>query len=78
VDDAVRAAAEASALLEELGRERRARLLEAIADAVEENRGNLASTASREIGFSTAKLDAELTRAAFQFRFFGEVLREGT
>jgi NADP-dependent aldehyde dehydrogenase len=72
-----RHAADASTPLEGLGREGRAALLEAMAAAIERHREELVATASSETGFGTAKLDTELTRAAFQFRFFSDVLRDG-
>ncbi|MGW0635005.1 aldehyde dehydrogenase (NADP(+)) [Nocardia salmonicida] len=61
-----------------LSREARAEILDDIAEAVESRRTELVETASRETGFGQAKLNSELTRAAFQFRFFAEVLREGS
>jgi NADP-dependent aldehyde dehydrogenase len=73
-----REAADASTSLEGLGREGRAALLEAMAASIERHREDLVATASSETGFGTGKLDAELTRSAFQFRFFSDVLREGS
>ncbi len=62
----------------DMARESRAELLDAMASAVEEHRTELVETASLETGFADAKLKGELTRAAFQLRFFGEVLHEGS
>jgi NADP-dependent aldehyde dehydrogenase len=72
-----RAAHDAFAL-ENLGRERRADLLDAMAAAVERRRDDVIEIASRETGFADAKLNGELTRAVFQLRFFAAVLREGS
>ena len=60
-----------------LPRDRRAALLDAIAEGVEAERAQLVATASAETGFGQVKLDSELVRAAFQFRFFADVVREG-
>jgi NADP-dependent aldehyde dehydrogenase len=56
----------------------RARALDAIADAVEGERDGLIGAARAETGFSEAKLSGELTRAVMQFRFFADVIREGS
>lgn len=56
----------------------RAAMLGQIGDAIESNRLELVEIADRETGFGEAKLNAELTRAVFQFRFFGDVVREGS
>lgn len=77
VDRIVSAAAQLAPTFEGYGRERRAALLDVMADAIESDRDELVTTAATETGFGTAKLNGELTRAAYQFRFFGEVLREG-
>lgn len=71
-------AARAAGALSGLSRTRRAEFLDAIADATEAHRADLVGTAAAETGFATAKLDGELTRTAFQFRFFAEVIREGS
>jgi NADP-dependent aldehyde dehydrogenase len=77
VDTIANGAARSADGLVDLGRTGRARLLEAIADAVEASRADLVATAASETGFTATKLDGELTRTVFQFRFFGEVIREG-
>jgi len=46
-----------------LPRDRRAALLDAIADGVEAERAQLVATASAETGFGQVKLDSELVRA---------------
>ena len=71
-------AQEAVAALERLGREGRARLLEAIADALEADREDLVRTAGDETGLAEGRLNGELTRSAFQFRLFAEAVREGS
>ncbi|MBO0678274.1 aldehyde dehydrogenase family protein [Mycolicibacterium sp. S2-37] len=78
VDAVAELAAVAATGLEAMGRLGRGELLDAIADAVERHRDELITTASLETGFTTGKLDGELTRAAYQFRFFANVVREGT
>jgi NADP-dependent aldehyde dehydrogenase len=77
VDTTANGAARSAAALVDLGRTGRAQLLEAIADAVEASRAELVGTAAAETGFPTTKLEGELTRTVFQFRFFAEVIREG-
>nr|WP_296775826.1 aldehyde dehydrogenase (NADP(+)) [Rhodococcus sp. (in: high G+C Gram-positive bacteria)] len=78
VDILASSARAAAPYLQNLGRIGRADLLESLADAVESNRLALVSTAAEETGFNDAKLDGELTRTVYQFRFFAEVLREGS
>lgn len=56
----------------------RADLLDRIAESLEHHRGQLVETAAQETGLATARLDGEVTRSAFQFRLFGEALREGS
>lgn len=69
---------EASPGLLALGRYRRADLLDAIADEVEANRDQLVETADGETGLGMARLHGELSRSIFQFRLFGEAVREGS
>jgi NADP-dependent aldehyde dehydrogenase len=71
-------AAEAAPGFAGLDRGVRAQILAAIADGIEARRAELIEIASAETGFGAAKLDGELNRAAFQFRFFGEVIDEGS
>ncbi|MEW2429341.1 aldehyde dehydrogenase family protein [Micromonospora sp. NPDC047644] len=59
------------------GRLGRAELLDAIAASLESRREALVAAAEAETGLSQARLNGELTRAALQFRMFGEVLRDG-
>lgn len=64
--------------LDELGRGRRAQMLDAIAASLEDSRGDLVRTAVQETGFSDQRLSGELSRSAFQFRLFAQALREGS
>ncbi|TNH27239.1 aldehyde dehydrogenase (NADP(+)) [Micromonospora orduensis] len=73
---AARAAA-AAPWLSGQGRIGRAQMLDAIAASLESRRVDLVATAQAETGLAHARLDQELTRAALQFRMFGEVLRDG-
>jgi NADP-dependent aldehyde dehydrogenase len=77
VDRISKRAAAAAEALEALGRAGRADMLAGMAAAVEARRAELVEVATRETGFTTAKLDGEVTRAAYQLRFFGDVLRDG-
>lgn len=66
-----------SAQLVSLGREGRARMLDAIAKSLESHRDELVQIAINETGLASPRLSGELDRSAFQFRLFAEVLREG-
>jgi NADP-dependent aldehyde dehydrogenase len=77
VDAVATRAAEASAALGAMGRPGRAAMLDAIAAALESRRTQLVAAAAAETGLASARLDGELTRAATQFRMFGDVLRDG-
>jgi acyl-CoA reductase-like NAD-dependent aldehyde dehydrogenase len=70
-------ASRAAQWLADRGRLGRADLLDAIAASLESRRVDLVAAAEAETGLSHARLDGELTRAAVQFRMFGEVLRDG-
>ncbi|MER3390841.1 MAG: aldehyde dehydrogenase (NADP(+)) [Microcella sp.] len=71
-------AAEAASWLEELGREGRARLLNELAGALEDDATQIIATADRETALGEARLTAELARTAYQLRFMGEVALEGS
>ncbi|MDX1876152.1 aldehyde dehydrogenase (NADP(+)) [Mycolicibacterium sp. 120266] len=71
------AAAAAAPALSALSRQDRARLLDRIGDAIDAHRDELIDIATQETGFTAAKLSGEATRAAYQFRFFAEVIRDG-
>ena len=72
------AALAAAPALEAMGRERRAALLDALADALEARREEVVALADRETALGTTRLNGELTRTTYQLRLFGEVLREGS
>jgi NADP-dependent aldehyde dehydrogenase len=71
-------AADAAAGLDGLGRDGRAGLLEAVADALEARRDDVVAVADRETALGPARLGGELTRTGYQLRLFAEVLREGS
>jgi len=52
----------------------RSRLLHALADAIQENRKELAELESRNVGKAISSVKAEVAGAAENFRFFGSVL----
>jgi NADP-dependent aldehyde dehydrogenase len=70
-------AAAAAPQLAALPRKHRAHLLDRIAAAIEAHREQLIDIACKETGFTAAKLGGEATRAAYQFRFFADVVRDG-
>ncbi|GAA4736072.1 aldehyde dehydrogenase (NADP(+)) [Modestobacter marinus] len=72
------AALAAAPALEELGRDGRAALLRALADALEARREDVVAVADRETALGTTRLNGELTRTAYQLRLFAEVLDEGS
>src|SRR3954466_11470919 len=78
VDRICAAALTAAPALDELGRAGRARLLGALADALEAARDDVVAVADRETALGTTRLDGELTRTAYQLRLFAEVLTEGS
>lgn len=77
LDASCRRAQALAGALEALGRHGRARMLEAMADALETERSALVPLADEETALGEARLNGELTRTAFQLRFFAEVLRDG-
>ena len=77
VDAACRRAAGAVAGLDELGRAGRARMLRAMADALEARREELVRLADRESGLGDGRLGGELTRTCFQLRLFADALEDG-
>lgn len=78
VDQLVEEAHGVAAALEDLGRERRAALLESIAESLEGRKDALVRLAGEESGLSQARLNGELARSVFQFRLFAQALREGS
>src|SRR3984957_7033414 len=76
VDTAVRAA---HATLDALAdRPRRAPLLRAAADAVEARAAELIAVADAETALGVPRLTGELARVAYQFRFFADIVDEGS
>lgn len=72
-------AAEAAAPeLAALGRSGRAALLRGLANAIEAHRSDLLTMADSETALGAPRLGSEITRTAFQLRFFAEVLDEGS
>ncbi|TXN28741.1 aldehyde dehydrogenase family protein [Lacisediminihabitans profunda] len=70
-------ASTAFATIQKSSRLWRAGLLDALADALEANRAELVATAEAETALGLPRLTGELTRSVFQFRLFGEALRDG-
>jgi NAD-dependent aldehyde dehydrogenases len=70
-------AAGAFRVLRDLGREERARLLEAAAAELEAVGKELIAAADAETALGEGRLTGELARTCFQFRFFAEVIRDG-
>ncbi|HVS63800.1 MAG TPA: aldehyde dehydrogenase (NADP(+)) [Thermoanaerobaculia bacterium] len=77
IDRALLLAGAAHPRFERLGRERRAGLLEAIAEAIEDLGPGLPERASAETGLPLARLEGERARTCGQLRLFAEVVREG-
>ncbi len=77
VDAACEAARAAYPALEAMGRDGRARLLRAIAEALEEDRETIVALADRESALGTTRLGGELTRTCYQLRLFAETLEDG-
>jgi NADP-dependent aldehyde dehydrogenase len=77
VDERCRAALAAAGPLDALGREGRATLLDALAEALDAHRDPIVAVADRETALGTTRLTGELTRTAYQLRLFAEVLRDG-
>ncbi len=73
----VAAAVAAAPALETLGRAGRARMLRAMADALEDDRELLVQVTDRETALGPTRLNGELTRTTFQLRFFAEVIEDG-
>jgi len=61
-----------------LGRGGRAALLRGLADAIEARRSDLVTIADSETALGAPRLGSEITRTAFQLRFFADVLDEGS
>lgn len=79
-DDLAAVVGRAAAAATELAawpRERRAGLLDALADALDSDRDALVADADRETALGPERLGGELTRTAYQLRFFADVVRDG-
>ncbi|MFB9958024.1 aldehyde dehydrogenase (NADP(+)) [Agromyces bracchium] len=76
-DAVIRAADAAFAAASAHDRLWRAGLLDALADALDANRDELAAIADRETGLGLPRLTGEVGRSSFQFRMFAEALRDG-
>jgi NADP-dependent aldehyde dehydrogenase len=72
------AAAAAAAGWAAAPRAQRARLLEAVASALEAHADEIVATADAETALGVPRLTGELARTCFQLRFFADVLREGS
>jgi NADP-dependent aldehyde dehydrogenase len=77
LDAIVRSASAAADVLAAWSRERRAELLDALADGLDADREALVTEADRETALGPERLDGEITRTAFQLRFFAHVVRDG-
>ncbi|MEB3370053.1 aldehyde dehydrogenase (NADP(+)) [Saccharopolyspora sp. S2-29] len=77
VDRIVAASAEASRIWANTDRAERSRVLEAIADALEDAASVLIPIAQRETHLPEGRLNGELKRTSFQLRLFAETVREG-
>jgi NADP-dependent aldehyde dehydrogenase len=78
VDQLCAAALAAGPALEGMGRDGRAALLNALADALEARREDVVAVADRESGLGATRLNGELTRTTYQLRLFAEVISEGS
>lgn len=77
VDAAARTARAAAAVLRTRSRAWRAKMLEAMATALEERREQLVEIAERETGLTPTRLNGELTRTRVQLELFADAVREG-
>jgi NADP-dependent aldehyde dehydrogenase len=76
-DAVIRAADAAFAMASAHDRLWRAGLLDALADALDAHRDELAGIADRETGLGLPRLTGEVGRSSFQFRMFAGALRDG-
>ncbi|MDQ0895141.1 aldehyde dehydrogenase (NADP(+)) [Agromyces ramosus] len=77
VDDAVVRAEAASRVLAASSRADRARLLRALASALEARGAEIIAAADRETALGVPRLTGELARTSFQLRHFAEVVEDG-
>ncbi len=78
IDRAMTLAAAAHPHFEQAGRHRRAALLEAIAQEIEDLGAPLLERASGETGLPLARLEGERGRTCGQLRLFAQVIRDGS
>jgi NADP-dependent aldehyde dehydrogenase len=78
VDALCTAAAAAAPVLAGLGRAGRAKVLRAMANALEGRGEDIVRVADRETGIGPTRLGGELRRTCYQLRLFAEVLDEGS
>jgi NADP-dependent aldehyde dehydrogenase len=78
LSDTVSSACEAFTYFQGSPRSVRSDLLEAWADALESRREDIVAIADRETALGSTRLNGELTRTAFQLRFFAGVVDEGS
>jgi NADP-dependent aldehyde dehydrogenase len=77
VDAVVERAAGAARVLADRGRSWRAKLLRAMAGALEAQRAEIVRIADAETALGDGRLNGELTRTCFQLRMFADVIEEG-
>lgn len=77
VDAACEAAASAFEMWQSTDGSERARLLRALADALESDRDGLVTLADAETALGSPRLNGELDRTAFQLRRFGDIVERG-
>jgi len=77
VERVVASAADAFTELSGWSRDRRATLLELMAEHVERHRDELVEIADRETALGQARLGGELSRSMFQLRLFATAVRDG-
>lgn len=73
-----RQSAAAAAGLQSMGRDRRASMLEAVAEGIELHAEELIAVADAETALGASRLRGEVTRSANQFRLFATAVREGS
>lgn len=78
IDQAVTLAARAATAWAQSSPTKRAALLTALADALEQNRDELVAIADRESGLGAIRLNGEVARTAFQMRGFAAEVEAGT
>ena len=77
LDAALDEAVAAAAILATSNLESRAAWLDAMADALDDEAGQLVPLAADETHLTTARLTGELARTTFQLRLFAKIVREG-